>query len=87
VPAAKVIIRNTNRGVENSTATDANGIYKFTFRDFLGSGMASGDTIEVNIQKDGIDIEIVNHQITSEEFNKSSIVIEEIKLLDRTTSH
>jgi len=80
VSATTVIIRNANRGLENSTVTDAYGRYQFALRDFLGSGTASGDTLEVSIQKDGVNSKIVNHQITPEEFNKSSIVIEEIRL-------
>jgi len=83
--AATVIIKNANRGVENKTATDANGIFRFTFRDFLGSGIASGDTLEVNVHTDGTDFKTVNHQVTPEELNKSSIMIEEIKLSGHTT--
>ena len=80
VSAATVIIRNANRGVENSTVTDANGRYQFTFRDFLGSGTASGDTLEVSVQTDDANFKTVNHRITPEEFNRSSIVIEKIRL-------
>ncbi|MBM3238980.1 hypothetical protein FJZ31_22030 [Candidatus Poribacteria bacterium] len=91
VSAATVIIRNAHRGLESSTVrkphrrqrltvTDAYGRYQFAFRDFLGSGTAPGDILEVSVQKDGVNSKIVNHQITPEEFNKSSIVIEEIRL-------
>ncbi|MFQ6044704.1 MAG: EamA family transporter, partial [Candidatus Poribacteria bacterium] len=86
VSTATVIIRNANRGVENSTVTDADGRYQLTFRDFLGSGAASGDILEVIIQKNGANFKTVNHRITPEEFNKSSIVIEEIKLSDYTNN-
>ena len=86
VSAATVIIRNANRGLESSTITDAYGRYQFAFRDFLGSGTVPGDTLEVSIQKDGANFKTVNHQITPEELNRSSIVIEEIKLSDRTSN-
>jgi drug/metabolite transporter (DMT)-like permease len=86
VSAATVIIRNASRGLGSSTVTDAYGRYQFAFRDFLGSGTASGDTLEVSVQKDGVNFKAVNHRITPEELNKSSIVIEEIKLSDHTIS-
>jgi len=83
ISAAKVIVKNANRGVENSTLTDANGKYQLTFRDFLGSGITSGNTLEVSVQRNGIDIGTVNYQVKQEEFNKSSIVIDEIKLKEQ----
>jgi len=82
--AATVVIKNANRGVEKSTLTNANGRYQLTFRDFLGSGTASGDTLEVSVQTDDTDFKTVNHRVTPEEFNESSIVIEDIKLSTHT---
>ncbi|HIE30076.1 TPA: hypothetical protein EYP66_22655 [Candidatus Poribacteria bacterium] len=82
VSTATVIIRNAAKGVENSTVTDADGRYQFTLRDFLGSGIASGDTLEVSVRKEDVNFKTVNHRVTPEEFNKSSIVIEKIKLPD-----
>lgn len=75
VPVATVTIINPAKGKIERVTTDADGKYQFAFWELLGLGTTQGDTLELRVEKNGTQLATVNHQITAEELNKSSITL------------